>query len=276
MKNIILGIRKHPWLVAVHFFASFSVIWTIIEALTYFDPDLDFRGFSSLVVVAVIGIIFAVSKAYRPSLVRFNISHTNTQVEIKFSDIFVEEGVRVIAVNDFFDSEIGSPVSARSLHGIFLSKCFGGHSQSFDKVIQNDLAQNQYETEQRTQGKDRRYQIGTTALVPVNADKYLCFAQCRTDIATCKAEADVPTLWMALEGLYQKARNTLGGAPLVLPLVGSGLSGVGLPSRHLLDLIILSIITESKRKQVTTLFKIILTPDRFEEIDLGEVKSHWR
>jgi hypothetical protein len=83
-------------------------------------------------------------------------------------------------------------------------------------------------------------------------------------------------LWQALEGLYCKARNSLGGAPLVLPLVGSGLSGIGLPARDLLDLIVLSIIAESKKRQIATLIKIILTSDRFDEVDLAEVKKYWR
>jgi hypothetical protein len=276
LKGIILGIRKHPWDAFVCFFASFSVLWTLVEGLTYFVPDLDLHGIPSLAAVLVIGAIYSVSKVRRPSSVTFNISHTNTKIAIKFSDLFKEEGVRVIAVNEFFDSEIGLPVSGRSLHGIFLSKCFGGHPQAFDKMILDDLAQIGYETETRIQGKLRKYPIGTTALVPVNTDRYLCFALCRTELATCKAQADVPTLWRALEGLYSKARNCLGGAPLVLPLVGSGLSGIGLPARDLLDLIVLSLITESKQKQVTTLIKIILTFDRFEEIDLSEIKRYWR
>lgn len=83
-------------------------------------------------------------------------------------------------------------------------------------------------------------------------------------------------LWKALEGLYGKARHSLGGAPLVLPLVGSGLSSIGLPARDLLDLIVLSIIAESKRKQIATLIKIILPSDRFDEIDLAELKKHCR
>lgn len=276
LKGIILGIRKRPWETFVFFLASFSVLWTIVQALTYFVPDLDLSGIPSLAVLVVVGVIYAATKIRRPASVRFNISHTNTEIEIKFSDLFEEEGVKAIPVNDFFDSQIGSTVSDRSLHGIFLSKCFGGHPQAYDKVIQDNLAEIAYETVSRTAGKDRKYPIGTTASVPVNADRYLCFALSRTDLATSKAEADVSTLWQALKGLYCKARNSLGGATLVLPLVGGGLSGVGLPVRDLLNLIVLSVITESKSKQVTPLIKIILTFDRFEEIDLGGVKKYWR
>jgi len=276
LKGIIIGIRKHPWTLLVYFFASFSVFWTLIEGLTHFIPTLNIRGVPSLLVVLAIGIVYSVFRIRRPSSVTFSIAHTNTKIQIKFGDLFDEDGVRCIAVNEFFDSELGLPVSRNSLHGIFLSRCFGGHPDSFDKIISDELVDTLAETVHRKQGKERKYSIGTTANVIVNSDRYMCFALCRTDVATLKAEADVPMLWQALEGLYSKARHSLGGAPLVLPLVGSGLSGLDLPARDLLDLIVLSIIAESKKKQIATLIKIILKSDRFDEVDLAEVKKYWR
>lgn len=276
MKGIILGIRSHPWKSLVYFFASFSVLWTLIEGLTHFIPTLNIRGLPSLLAVVAIGIVHSASRIHRPSSVAFSIAHTNTKIQIKFGDLFGEDGVKCIAVNEFFDSDLGLPVSKSSIHGIFLSRCFGGHPESFDKIVFDQLVDAPSETVHRKQGKDTRYSIGTTVDVAVNADRYMCFALCRTDITTLKAEADVPMLWKALEGLYGKARHSLGGAPLVLPLVGSGLSSIGLPARDLLDLIVLSIIAESKRKQIATLIKIILPSDRFDEIDLAELKKHWR
>jgi len=276
LEGIILGIRKHPWTSLVYFFASFSVLWTLIEGLTHFIPTLNIQGIPSLLVVLVIGIVYSVFKIRRPTSVTFGIAHTNTKIQIKFGDLFDEEGVRCIAVNEFFDSELGIPVSKNSLHGILLSRCFGGHPDAFDKIIFNELVDSPSEAVPKEQGKETRYPIGTTANVTVNSDRYMCFALCHTDIDTLKAEADVPTLWQALEGLYSKARYSLGGAPLVLPLVGSGLSGIGLPTRDLLDLIVLSIIAENKKKQIATLIKIILTTDRFDEVDLAEVRKYWR
>ena len=220
--------------------------------------------------------MYSARRSRRPSSVTFSIAHTNTKIQIKFGDLFSEDGARCIAVNEFFDSELGLPVSEKSLHGILISRCFGGHPDSFDKIISDDLVDVASETVQKKQGKDKRYPIGTTANVTVNSDRYMCFALCHTDLSTLKAEADVPMLWQALEGLYGKARHSLGGVPLVLPLVGSGLSGIGLPARDLLDLIVLSIIAESKKKQITTLIKIVLTSDRFDEVDIAEVKKYWR
>lgn len=276
LKGIIPGIQKHPWSAFVYFFASFSVLWTLVEGLTYFIPTLDISGVPSLIVVGIIGIIYSTHSIRRPSSVIFSITHTNTKIQIKFGDIFREDGVRCIPVNEFFDSELGLPVSDKSLHGIFLSRCFGGHPESFDNIIEGELSAISPETVQREQGKESRYPIGTTANVTVNSDRYMCFALCRTDTKTLKAEADVPMLWQALEGLYSKARNSLGGSPLVLPLVGSGLSGIGLPARDLLGLIVLSIIAESKKKHIGTLISIVLASDRFDEIDLAEVEKYWR
>jgi len=276
VKGIFIGIKYHPWRAFIYLFASFSVLWTLVEGVTYFIPSLDFRGIAPLITVVVISIIYTAVKIRHPSKIKIPIRHTNTQIEIKFGDIFKEDGFRVIAVNEFFDSEIGLPVSANSLHGIFLSRCFGGHSQAFDQIIEEELKDSPGENVTRPQGKERKYPIGTTATIPVNNDHYLCFALTKTEINTCKAYADMPTLWQALIGLWQKARISVGGSALVLPLVGSGLSGISIPTRELLDLVVLSVITESKRRQITTCIRIILTPDRYEEVELKEIKRHWR
>ena len=276
MKGIFVGIKHHPWRAFIYLFASFSVLWTLVEGFTYFIPSLDLRGTASLIAVAAIGIIYTVAMIRRPSKIEIAIRHTNTRIEIKFGDLIKEDGFRVIAVNEFFDSEIGLPVSAKSLHGNFLSKCFGEHSQAFDQIIDEELKDSPGKNITRPQGKTRKYPIGTTATVPVNNDHYLCFALTKTEIDTCKACADVPTLWQALIGLWQKARISVGGSVLVLPLVGSGLSGISIPTRELLDLVVLSVITESKRRQITTCIRIILTPDRYNEVDLKELKKHWR
>lgn len=276
MKGILIGIRHNPLRAFIYWFASFSVLWTLIEGFIYFMPSLNLQGPASLVVVAVIGIIYTAATIRRPSKIEIPIHHTNTQIEIKFGDIFEEDGYRVIAVSEFFESEIGIPVSAKSLHGIFLSKCFGGHNQTFDQIIDKELEESPSENVSKLQGKTRKYPIGTTATVSVNNDHYLCFALTKTEIDSCKVNSDVQILWKALSGLWHKARISLGGSALVLPLVGSGLSGIGLPTRDLLNLIILSVITETKRKQITTCVRIILTVDLYDKIDLKEVKRHWR
>jgi hypothetical protein len=200
---------------------------------------------------------------------------SNVSIEIVFGDIFAQDGVAAIPVNEFFDSEIGLSVSAKSLHGIFLQHCFGGHGDAFDRQLAEGLTNKAAEVVKRQQGKSERFSIGTSAAIEAAGRRYLAFAFTHTDIATCKARADVPQMFVALAGLWRAARAELGGDALNLPLVGSGLSGVGLPARDLVNIIVLSFLDETKRQIVAHKLRVVLTWDRLAEVDLRVVKRFW-
>ncbi|MBI3433294.1 MAG: hypothetical protein HY018_13915 [Hydrogenophilales bacterium] len=202
-------------------------------------------------------------------------AHSNTAIEVLFGDLFEQSGIRAIAVNEFFDSKIGKPVSDKSIHGMFLQKCFGGHPEPFDKQVDEELRKVEFSEVAKTDGKTKCFPIGSTALITVNQDRYLAFAFAKTDPETCKAYSDVTMMWIALHRLWQRARVESGGHEINLPLVGSGLSGLGLPTRDLLNLIILSAITETKAKEITQKIRIVLYRDRFDDLDLRDVKKHW-
>jgi hypothetical protein len=203
------------------------------------------------------------------------IATTNTKIEVFFGDLFEQPGLRSISVTEFFESELGVPVSEKSLQGLFFKRCFGVGVKDFDKQLKDELKGVPSEEVVKRLGKTKKFPIGTTALIEVTGDKYIVFALAETDPETCKADSDVTKMWIALHCLWQRARIEAGGHPLNVALIGSGLSGIGLPSRDLLNLIILSAITETKENRITEVIRIVLHPDRFEEIDLRDVKKHW-
>jgi len=194
---------------------------------------------------------------------------------VLFGDLFSQVGFRAIAVNEFFDSELGKVVAEESVHGIFLAKCCGRHPEAFDKQVATELSQLTPQIVNRPMGKNQRYPIGSAALLTIDQDRYIAFALSHTDISTCKANADVHMLWQALRGLWEKTRIETGGQPLNVPLIGSGLAGLGLPTRDLLNLIILSIVVETKQKQITRRIRIVLWKDRYDDVDLRDVKKFW-
>lgn len=274
-KDLLCGIARHPWKTAGYVFTAFSVLFTIIRGITYFVPGVKITGAIPFDVVLILSICYGLKKVWKPSKVEIKIATTNTTIEVLFGDLFVQDGIRVIAVSEFFDSKLGKPVSDKSLHGIFLKKCFGGGPDSFDKQVDEQLRAVPGIEVQKVEGKTKSFPIGTCVLITVNQDRYLAFAFTKADPETCKVHTDVTMMWDALSKMWQRARIESGGNPLNLPLVGSGLSGLGLPTRDLLNLIILSTITETKAKQVTQTIRIVLHRDRFEELDLRDVKEHW-
>lgn len=270
-----LGISSRPWKLAEYTFAGFCVVLTILRGITYFFPVIKFEGVRSLAVALVIGIIYGLKTAWKPSQIEMPVANCDTVIEILFGDLFTQDGIRVIAVSEFFDSKLGMPVSNKSLHGIFLQKCFGGHPETFDKQVDEQLKNIKGREVEKSEGKSKCYPIGSTALITVNQDRYLAFALTKADPKTCKVFSNVTMMWEALDALWQRARIESNGDAVNLPLIGSGLAGLNLPTRDLLDLLILSAITETKIKQVTQRIRIVLHRDRFGDLNLSDVKAHW-
>ena len=135
MRGIILGIKKHPLRIFIYWFATFSVVWTLIEGVTYFITIKHLKNGYSLSLIIFCGFIYALRANRYFEEVNIPIKHTNSEIKIQFGDIFKSNGVRVIAVNEFFDSKLGLPVSEKSLHGMLISKCFEGHGDAFDKIV---------------------------------------------------------------------------------------------------------------------------------------------
>lgn len=276
LHDLLAGVRRHPARVLFYAFVAYSVLWTVTEGLSYFVPGFEFKGSVPLTSIIVVSASYALNRVWKPSRMEIKVAHTDTTIEVLFGDLFAQSGLRAIAVGEFFDSEVGQPVSERSVHGMFLLRCFGGHPEPFDKQVAEELRDQKFDEVPRPRGKTKRYPIGSVALVTVASDRYLAFAFARTDPVTCKAESDVTLMWVALHNLWQRARIDAGGEPVNLPLVGSGLSGLGLPTRDLLNLIILSAITETKAKPITQRIRIVLHRSRFDDVDLRDVGNHWK
>jgi hypothetical protein len=269
------GITNQPAQFGKHVFTSFSMTFTVVKALTHFFPKLKFDGPGRLSIILFLCVIYGLDRVWKPSHIEFKVPTCDTIIEILFGNFFEQDGIRAVAVNEFFDSKLGKPVSDRSLHGIFLTKCFGGRPEAFDAQLAQQLVNASSAHVPRVEGKEQCYSIGTTALIQVNADKYIVFAFAKTEPRTSKAYCDVELMHKSLHAFWQRAREEAGGYPVNLPLVGSGLSGLGLPTRDLLNLLLLSAITETKARQITCTIRFVLHQSRFRDIDLREVKKYW-
>jgi len=270
------GAYSHPWKTLQYTFACFSVIFTLVRGITHFIPAIKIEGTLPLALAVGISVVYGLVKVWKPSRIEIPIANCNTVIEVVFGDLFTQDGIRVIAVSEYFDSKLGRPVSDKSVHGMFLQKCFGGHPEPFDKQVDEQLRNVTSCVVEKVEGKSKCYPIGSTVLITVNQDRYLAFASSKADPKTCKVYADVGMMWEALHALWQRVRIEANGDAVNLPLVGSGLAGLGLPARDLLNLIILSAITETKVKEVTQRIQIVLHRSRFHELNLSDITKHWK
>jgi hypothetical protein len=274
--SIWLGIERRPLSFFGKILLTYSSLWTVIESVSNFFPDVKLQGAIYYLALVAISISIASALAYQRRLIKFRVGNSNTTIKVYFGDLFEQSGHLAIPVNEYFDSELGLPVSPKSLHGMVIDRFFGGHPASFDQLVTSDLASTPAQTISRSTGKTYKYEIGTTASIKTSSHRFLLFALCITDISTCKASATLPDLVRAIEGLCAKSRIILGGDKLVVPLVGSGLSGIGISPLHLLQVILLVLVNETKKNQFALEVDVVLHPSRFDEIDLSVIEDLWR
>ena len=84
----------------------------------------------------------------------------------------------------------------------------------------------------------------------INGKCFLFAALSETDLHTLKASATADQLSQCLSGIWKAVREHSNGNPVSLPLIGSGLSGVGLPPKYLVEIIVISFVYATKREKV--------------------------
>jgi len=201
----------------------------------------------------------------------------DTKIVIRYGDLFRQEGWKAIPVNDFFDSVVdGRHISKTTLHGVMLQMYWGGYIENWNVQIESNLAKiSEFAQEQRASGKCKRYAIGTTCATSKDGHNFLCVALTHTDVSNLETKATPSDLYQAIIGLLQKARSVCGNEPLSIPLMGSGLSRVGIKSNPLINLIVTAIIEETKVNKVTSEIRIILPEAKVSEISLTAIQKIW-
>lgn len=275
-------LKTAAWYYPRSVFATLGMFWLIIEpiiGLTGKSIDLTYWqlfGWSAafgIIWLVIDGIWFS---GFLKHSIEIKSNGFDTRIVIKFGDIFQEEGWRAIAVNDFFDSIVDDRfVSSKSLHGILLQKYWAGNIDDWNRQVDQQLTDTPFSSEDRSEGNQKRFTLGTTAAVRKDGNKFLCVALSRTDISNQEAKASSSDLHQAVRGLLQKARSVCGDEPLSIPLMGSGLSRVGIKNNILVDLILTAIFEETKNNKVTSEIRIVLPKDKASEINLASLQKDW-
>ena len=275
-------LKSAAWYYPRSVFATLGLFWLVIEpviGLTGKSIDLTYWqlfGASAafgLVWLVIDGLYFS---GFFKQSIEIKCNGFDTRIVIKFADIFEQDGWKAIAVNDFFDSIVDDQhISSNSLHGTLLRKYWGGNTSDWDRQVDEQLSGDTSRLTIRNTGKQYRYTVGATAAVRKDGQKFLCVALGFTDENTHETSASSTDLHRAIRGLLIKARTVCANEPLSIPLIGAGLSRVGIKNNILVDLILVAIFEETKVRKITNEIRIILPVDKASEISLANLKSDW-
>ncbi|HEX3919863.1 MAG TPA: macro domain-containing protein [Caulobacteraceae bacterium] len=283
LKSFWVGVKRR-WLDGLRSgFGGLGVVWTLTEMSTAAFPAADVylkaHGGDYIQLMGLLFLAIFLAFVIEPTHVTFKVPTTDTKITLKYGDLFAEDANLLIGVSEFFDGELGAPVSKASLHGQFIIRNFGGSAVAFRAAVDPALAANGVApmATARPVQPSSAYPIGTTIRVSNGAHSAFLMAMARADHTTYKAASDPPTLLTALKGGLQVVHDLGNGEALAMPLFGNGQSGINLTPQHLLRLLTLALVDFGRNSdsQLPKRVTIVLHDRCFEELDIREIARDW-
>lgn len=208
---------------------------------------------------------------------KFWSNHINIQIgkvnlNIKVGDIFEEKGMKVIPVNEYFDTKVDDIIiSQNSLHGMFVKKyIINNELKKLNSNIKERLEGHKYEENtERKDGKKKKYKIGTTLIV----DNYILTALTKFNEKN-EAYLSMNEYLNFLNIFWNEINRIHNGRVINVPVLGTGISRINpaLSEQEFLEQIVLSLKTSelitSKSK-----INIIIYEGNKEKISLVRIKD---
>ena len=199
----------------------------------------------------------------------------STNIVIKYGDLFEEEGLKVIAFNEFFDTQVDDKVIATSsLNGIFITEHSDGAS-TIDNKIDSEIRLKQSiiseNVHRKFGGKTTRYKLG--CVCPYYDYFLLSFSHFDDDN---KAYISVEDYISCLMHMWNELDIYYAGRPIVLPLLGSGITRFNtsdITSQELLKYMVMTFKAIKVKFNNTSSLTIILNEKIRDDINLYEIQE---
>lgn len=201
-----------------------------------------------------------------------------TKITIGKRDLMLTEGVRVIPVNEYFDTHNGDGIiNPKSLHGELIS-IFSDDLDDLKRQIRNGLKNVMPLKSERVRDMvpdlpQDRYPLGTCVRVRKDNQYYILVAITRfdanehVDVSTEEYPEVVRKMINGIEGLNN-------GEPVNLSLVGSGISGYQLTNMQLLTSVIQAASNANKLAVTKGMYLCIMDDEQLNTLNLNIIK-YW-
>ncbi len=237
---------------------SFECLWGHLNWLTRI---LLIFGFFTLIVVVVFTLKYLISKR------GISISIRGMTIQIKQGDIFKQNGWKVIAFNEFFDTIVDDIIIAHNtLNGIFIDK-YVENLDNLQSCIQNEP---EHPTlRKRSKNKKKIHPLGRIILYK----DYMLLAF--THFINNEARLTQKDYEDCLRIMWTEISRTYANKPIFIPLLGSGITRFdGTPHKSKADLLKCMICTlRTSGVNINQPITILLTKEAIEEINIYEIKG---
>lgn len=264
--------------VASRFIFVFGIFGIFIGVAAIYVPDQFNYGWSGLIKVLAIcltlAFIFIFYSFFIKREISMSLSNLDTKITIKIGNILSEDGHLVIGFSDCFDTEIGDVISKNSLQGKFSDSIYGGDIQRLDRELDQALEGVSFSVDStKNKGKNKRYGVGTVAVLNGQSKKFFCCAYSRMG-SDLKAKSTINDIWLSLNKIWEEFRLKGQQGKVCIPIIGSKLARVdGSSCILMIKIIALSFIINSKIEKISQELTIVICENDAEKINFLELED---
>lgn len=259
------------------YYGFLSVISVIASFLFLFiEIPIDKKIACFITFILFLAVVYGTLWYRASNLKKLSLKINNSTLEIEEGNIFDEEGFKIIAFNEFYDTQVDDVIiSKRSINGQYITQKYPDPSV-LDSFIDSDThaAQHIVGKCERKAGKTNQYQLGTI----IKNDKYFLLAFSHFDKDN-RAFLEIADYTACLMNMWNECDIHYGGNTVVLPLLGSGVTRFrgyeNITDQELLEIIIWTFKVSRIRFKYPAKAKIILTSSCLSKINLYEIKKRF-
>jgi hypothetical protein len=250
-----------------------SVFFTLSSI--FLNISNEYKIAVAITVVCVFLIIYILLWIRANLLQTMKLNINNSTVEVKIGDIFLENELKVIAFNEYFDTQVNNVIiSERTLNGMYIENVLKDATE-LDVLIESDERLKDKivdKNQNRKQGKKNKYQLGAI----FKNDDYLltAFSKFDTDNRAFLYMNDyvnfLLNFWNEIDIVYS-------GRSISIPLLGSGITRFKeynmITDQELLELLIWSFKISRIKFTYPSRVSIIIHDSKKDKINFYKLKE---
>jgi len=237
-------------------------------------PD-DYKKLVIICIVLILLVIYVIMWIKANLQNNAKLSINNSTIVVKIGNIFEEGGLKAIAFNEYFDTQVDNKIIAdNSLNGIYI-KSEVNDVNELDRLIESDLRINKKVIQnnfRRTNGKKKEYELGTI----FQYNDYLLTAFTKFDDEN-RAYLNMYDYVNFLLNFWNEIDIIYAGRSVSIPLFGSGITRFKefctISEQELLELLIWSFKISKVKFTYPSKVSIIIHESKKDKINFFKLKE---
>jgi hypothetical protein len=245
-------------------------------SVIFFDIPSACKLWAALALLMVLTLCYVGVWLWSNRLNSITLNVEGSTVLVKVGDVFQQEGLKVIAFNEYFDTQVDNKIiSDQSLNGIFVTKHLEVSVHDLDNHIEsygfnNDefIGENSF----RREGKKKKYRLGT---ICVHKD-FLLTAFTKFDDQN-RASLTMPEYLEFMINFWDRVNSVYALKCVSTAILGSGITRIkghkNISDEDLLKIMLWTFRISEMRFKYPAKLTIVIHKDKIDQINLLDIKS---